>query len=277
MVMLQNGMLFKWENEIGRKVYRQSLLVDEASVVSLLSIFEILPYLLYFKYLVFAGDAKQGSPYCAGIYEPVSELDLLEERISIEEDAFVKNTFLDIQYRMPKDMGNIISATFYSGQLQSFKEAPQTSSCLIWDFEARWYERDNSRYSPDEGKRALRIVRALSKKYPEKEAIVLTFYSSQVDYFRHLCRKPSGDVEYPCCTVDGYQGKQAHFVVLLTCCYGPKEPKKFICNRKRVNVALSRAMVGLVVLGSLQKLQMDPTWEVILPSFTKVTDIRDFL
>ena len=277
LVLLQNRLLFKWKNKFGRLVYRQSLLVDEASVVSLLSMFQILPFLPYFKSLVFAGDPKQGSPDCAGSYEPVSVIDLLEEHISLEEVPFVKNTFLDIQYRMQKDMGDIISGTFYNGRLQSFKMAPQQGSCFFLDLEARWYTRDTSRYCPDEEMQALRIVRALTKKYPEKEVVVLTFFSGQVDYFKYLCEKASNDVMFPCCTVDAYQGKQAHFMVLLICCCPPKKPSKFICNRKRVNVALSRARVGLVVIGNLQNIELDTTWKMILRSFTEGTDIGKFL
>ena len=222
-VMLQNGLLFKWRNKSGRLVYRQNCVLDEASVVSLLSIFELLPYLLYFLSLVFAGDPKQGTPYCTGSYEPVSVLDLLQERISSEEASFVKHSFLDIQFRMPKDMGDMVSGCFYNGRLQSFKKAPQQGSCLFLNMEAKWLVRDSSRYCPAEERQALRIVKSLVKKYPKKKVVVLTFYNSQIDYFRYLCREDADDVEFPCFTVDSYQGKQAHFLVLLTCCYGPKK------------------------------------------------------
>ena len=134
---------------------------------------------------------------------------------------------------MPKQMGDIVSDTFYSGQLQSFKKASQQSSCLFLDFRARWYKRDMLRYSPHEGKQALRIVRGLTKKYPQNEVLVLTFYYSQVEYFRHLCKEASDSVECSCSTVDGYQGKESDFVILLTCCYGVKKPPKFICNLKK--------------------------------------------
>ena len=174
---------------------------------------------------------------------------------------------------MPKDMGDMVSGCFYNGRLQSFKKAPQQGSCLFLNMEAPWHVKDSSRYCPAEERQALRIVKSLVKKYPKKEVVVLTFYNSQIDYFRYLCREASDDVEFPCFTVDSYQGKQAHFVVLLTCCYGQKKPQKFICNQKRVNVAVSRAREGLVVIGNLDTIKLDPTWEMIVRSFTEVSDI----
>ena len=140
------------------------------------------------------------------------------------------------------------------------------------DSNAVWIQKGNSRYAPVEAQQARSIVSALAKSHPNKKAVVLSFYNAQVDYFNHLSRSSQDLPMVPCYSVDSFQGKEANFIVLLTCAYGSGMPK-FLRGINRVNVALSRAKEKLIVIGDSTTMCIAPLWKNILKYFTKVTSV----
>jgi superfamily I DNA and/or RNA helicase len=75
-------------------------------------------------------------------------------------------------------------------------------------------------------------------------------------------------------TVDAYQGREKK-VIILSCVRVAdgfsKDPIAFISNDRRVNVALTRAIACLIVIGHRETLQQgmgerDPVWKAWLQS-----------
>ena len=65
-------------------------------------------------------------------------------------------------------------------------------------------------------------------------------------------------------SVDGYQGREKEVIVFCTVRSNPKGEIGFLSDRRRLNVAITRARRGLVMVGHPQTLRRDGTWRAWL-------------
>lgn len=104
---------------------------------------------------------------------------------------------------------------------------------------------------------------------------VLTPYARQADLLKRLVSGLSGHVEVS--SIDGFQGREADIVVFVTVRCNEHREIGFLKDLRRMNVALTRARAGLIVIGNRATLTggiSDPEstamWTRLLATLTPV-------
>ena len=87
---------------------------------------------------------------------------------------------------------------------------------------------------------------ASSPSYPE--VVVLTPYTRQADLMKRMLSGLSLDIEVS--SIDGFQGREADFVVFVTVRCNEHRNIGFLKDVRRLNVALTRAKTALIVIGN---------------------------
>ena len=187
---------------------------------------------------------------------------------------------LKIQYRMHEDIMRFPSRWFYHDELEA---APEVKYRGILDFDTpvSWIdtsELDLQEKAVAEGTGRLNtgdaelLVREL-KNYMERIGIrrileehidfgVISPYRAQVHYLRHLLKKEP--FFRPCRrlitvhTVDGFQGQERDVIMISLVRANEKGQIGFLRDLRRMNVAITRARMKLLILGEAVTLTRHP-------------------
>lgn len=171
-----------------------------------------------------------------------------------------KSSMLNIQYRMRPEICQFPSQAFYNGQLQN---APTTFTkdldlpsflapyaFINVDGQEKKGPHDQSFLNRAEAKYVKTIISYLHKQSIDvnRRVGVITFYKAQADLIRDNLKS-----EFPGIlvnTVDGFQGGENDFI-LISCVRANFDQRiGFVGDEKRLNVALTRAKLSLVILGN---------------------------
>ena len=189
-------------------------------------------------------------------------------------------SMLKIQYRMHEDIMRFPSRWFYHDELEA---APEVKYRGVLDFDtpASWIdtsELDLQEKAVAEGTGRLNtgeaelLVREL-KNYMERIGIrrileehidfgVISPYRAQVHYLRHLLKKEP--FFRPCRrlitvhTVDGFQGQERDVIMISLVRANEKGQIGFLRDLRRMNVAITRARMKLLILGEAVTLTRHP-------------------
>ncbi len=196
----------------------------------------------------------------------------------------VRASMLTVQYRMHPAIAAWPSRAFYGGLLEAGVSAVQRPLPPRWpsdhpvhfahvDGRERRSRGGVSRFNAQEVRAVARAVERLlgrgegaegdadgeGERLRADELGVITPYAAQVSELRRAL--PSA-VEVR--TVDGFQGREKEVIIISAVRANARAELGFLVDPRRLNVAITRARRGLLVVGHAPTLRADPQWESFL-------------
>ncbi|CAL1716325.1 unnamed protein product [Somion occarium] len=223
-----------------RLVPIETVVVDEASQIE---IGDYLPLLSKFgkglRKLAFIGDDKQLAPYGQddiGDLKSVFEVDHLKKR----------SVFLDIQYRMPKPIGDFLSRRVYDGKLNSQHTISTKTSCRLADIKLSQERKSGTSW---ENVEEVNAVIKIAQKYASegKSYRIITPYDAQRNAIEKALEASGVPWEDRCFNVDSFQGNEADHIIISVV---RSQKVGFLQNIRRSNVMLSRCKKSMTICTS---------------------------
>lgn len=222
--------------------------------------------------IVLAGDHQQLPPTvkCPAAARGGLSRTMMEQIVSHCPETV---TLLDVQYRMNETLMTFPSRWFYGGRVKS---APEVRHRGILDFDvpATWIDTDYlddagqeefvgegyGRVNKAEAELTLQVLRDYIRRIgPDRmmdERIdfgIISPYRAQVQFLRRLLRhdeelRPFRQM-MTVNTVDGFQGQERDVVLISLVRANDKGQVGFLGDLRRMNVAMTRARMKLIILG----------------------------
>ena len=207
---------------------------------------------------------------------------LMQRLVEHYGDAIYRR--LTVQYRMHESIMRFSSDWFYQGSLiadasvrrhrlcdlRNVERSPLTESTLLWiDTAGAGYEEQlekdgQSKWNPGEAGVVLRLLRDLDDHGVRGDQIaVIAPYAAQVRYLRGQADLDGLEID----TVDGFQGREKEVVLLSMVRSNPDGQIGFLADRRRSNVAMTRARRQLIVLGDSATLGGNEFYAAVLDYF----------
>ncbi|MEJ6563114.1 MAG: AAA domain-containing protein [Euryarchaeota archaeon] len=258
------------------------VLMDEATQASEPS--ALVPITRGCRQLVLVGDHKQLPPTVISKAAQAGGLgQSLFERLT---ECGVDTHMLTTQYRMHPTIREYPSARFYDDRLDDGctpAERPPAAGFLWpdWDHPVAFVPVEGSEIVDDEGSsksnldeaaKVLSIVSGLlsAGDLTPADIGVITPYRGQVSLLNDLFEQAGGREEHgpfaglEIKSVDGYQGREKEIIVFSAVRANDQGEVGFLRDQRRLNVAITRARRGLIVLGHPKTLRQDGTWRAWL-------------
>ena len=202
------------------------------------------------KHLFLAGDPLQLRPFSHVEVDTPSFMERL-----MRDNA---GTFLDTQYRMHRSIGSLVARAVYRPaglRLHTGAGAPERGFVRWLDVDEGDQELVESSWRSRAEAQVVRGVVEELKGLPLK-VWVLSFYAAQVKLLRSTV--VGADVK----TVDSCQGGEADVVVLSA--VRNRNGIGFLKDRRRLNVALSRARIFLIIVGARRNFRRQGAWKHVV-------------
>ncbi len=183
------------------------------------------------------------------------------------EKSYFENLYLDFpdsnksiltdQFRMPKEIGVLISNLFYhkklkNGKIKSSENFYDEKHTIRWIDVIGTQRIDNkSSYNLEEIEKICVLIKDINKKLKvEKSLAVITPYSAQKKKLKLKINENNFDKfkSLKIDTIDSFQGEEADIVIYST--VRTKGNLSFLIDRKRLNVAISRTKENLIFVGN---------------------------
>ena len=207
------------------------------------------------------------------------------------------------QHRMVAPLSSYPSTTFYANRLRNagstaleqrpkaawftsfirrhYRPAASAEPRMLLDVRrSSCLTMGTTRYNLNTAKRTMNVLQQLLADGADpKDIAIATFYQSQYEVYRAALRSlqktmPDKDLKaIRIKMIDGYQGGEATYVLLDPVV---TERVGFIGNRNRLNVALTRARDGLIVIGDISAINRhrdSPILTMLLDSFLEAQQV----
>lgn len=179
-------------------------------------------------------------------------------------------TLLDIQYRMVPAIGTLISDCFYEGRLRSVAREPSMATTVALESPVLWLDTSvlATRAERPVGTSFVNICEARIVRHvidrlsftadaagEHLRVAVLAGYAAQVDEVKRTISARRGSwhsLNVEVSTVDAFQGREADVEIFSLTRSNDGDSLGFLRSRQRINVALSRARDGLVIVGDAE-------------------------
>lgn len=244
--------------------------------------------------VIFAGDHCQLPPTVKSIAALKAGLGkTLMERIVENKPEVV--TLLKVQYRMNDEIMRFSSDWFYHGEVVS---APQVKyrGILDYDIPMMWIDtkdEDNNRetfvgesygrINKDEAELTLASLEQYFTKIGKQRVLdeeidvgIISPYRAQVQYLRRLIKKREFFKPYrrliSVNTVDGFQGQERDVVLISLVRANEEGQIGFLRDLRRMNVAITRARMKLIIIGDSSTLCRHPFYKKL---YDYVQNLKD--
>ncbi|KAK5989570.1 putative RNA-dependent RNA polymerase 1 [Cladobotryum mycophilum] len=232
---------------------------------------------------ILVGDHVQLRPTVQNITLALNfDISLFERLYTCQVTPGMAKVMLDTQYRMHPSICEMVSREFYSNMLLSGlqdDDRPMPASAFPWPVSLRvnpvaggnvnserfvrmvfieCSEREELGGKSKANKtqadlclsicKLLRAASAATHQYGETPSLaVLTPYTRQAQLLKGLL---AGIEKVEVSSIDGFQGREADVVIFVTVRCNESREIGFLKDSRRMNVALTRARLGLIVIGN---------------------------
>ena len=232
--------------------------------------------------IILAGDHRQLPPTIKCPEAMAGGLDhtLMQQIVEKKPKAV---SLLTVQYRMTDAIMQFPNHEFYGGQLRS-DPSVKNRSILDWDSAIEWVSPDISpsqedfsgesdyglsKQNPEEARQTMETLKQYILKIGKERFLeeridvgMISPYKGQVYLLRHLLKhdafwKPFRSL-ITINTVDGFQGQERDIIVISMVRSNEEGQVGFLRDLRRMNVAITRARMKLIIVGDRDTLFRHP-------------------
>ncbi|KAJ1031856.1 hypothetical protein NDA13_002242 [Ustilago tritici] len=263
------------------KIKFRTVLVDEATQAAEPEV--MIPLVMGCKQVVFVGDHLQLGPVIMNKKAARAGLSQsLFERLIMLGNRPIR---LQVQYRMHPCLSEFPSNMFYEGTLQNGVTAPERLRREVdFPWPVPWLpmfffqnlgqeeisSSGTSFLNRTEASNVEKIVTRFFKAGVKPSQIgIVTPYEGQRSYIvnhmqLHGSLKKELYKQVEVASVDAFQGREKDYIILSCVRSNEHQGIGFLSDPRRLNVALTRARYGLVILGNPKVLNKHPLWHYLL-------------
>lgn len=225
--------------------------------------------------VILAGDHHQLPPTIKCIEAARGGLDrTLMQKVAANKPETV--SLLKIQYRMHEDIMHFSSHWFYQDELKAAPEVSQRGilaydTPVVWfdtadcDFEEDRLSESMSRINKQEAVLLVEQLQSYIEKITKERVLdesidfgLISPYKSQVQYIRGLIKRNAFFKPFrkliTVHTVDGFQGQERDVIMISLVRANDQGNIGFLNDLRRMNVAITRARMKLIILGDASTL-----------------------
>ena len=236
--------------------------------------------------VILAGDHRQLPPTIKCIEALKGGLDQTMMQ-TIVENKPAQVSLLTVQYRMSDGIMQFPNQEFYEGRLES---APQVKyrGILDWDTAIDWIDTPEgiefqeqqagdglSRQNPAEAELTLQSLKDYFIKigkdrilYEQIDVGIISPYRGQVSMLRRMLRRDSYWKPFrhliTINTIDGFQGQERDVIVISMVRNNEEGDVGFLRDLRRMNVAITRARMKILLIGNRATLSHYPFYRRLL-------------
>jgi serine/threonine protein kinase len=251
---------------------------------------ELLVALVRARRMIVVGDERQLPPMLDEELNESALVQLGTSREQLTESLFASLVtqgkdeqlpvvqMLTMQHRMHPSIGKLVSSVFYGGKLMHAVRAEERDHHLPWlERAVVWFSttkllrfgetrQGKSYYNRAEIQAISMLLHRMERTYREqnmrRKVAVITPYNAQIVELTAEITPSSAfwqSLTVEVATIDAYQGRDCDIVLYSTVRSNREGYLGFLRDRRRLNVALSRAREALLIVGDLATLERGKT------------------